>query len=585
MKLYYTGLNEYNVQNGNATNSTWQVVDEQDAVIVGDKVEFIANGDGKIFTSRISSLVKLDKQGKYFLIDYTEELKDLTDGAQIKLVRPQVFTQANFFFEQCINIPVNNGKIDPSKATGFLNYFDSYMVNRQIPIPVYGDDGEQDVQASVLKTFTFPFEHHSPSDFWGAYMANRGRQFVENPYENKECRSTEIALSKAISNNGLLNGLSYFDSEDAIEYDKQDYGSITTVLSSVGFLTIICQNNNFQVGFDDETIRITRDGQVTGKPADQRLGRPQMKVGSEYGCHVKDINTIREYNGLIMWLDRSRSDLVEMYGSQCSGVAAQAKFQGHLTSKIKHMIRYNSLNNGYEKYFHSVFDPKHKKYILTLFKMPSLENPIKETLDPEYVNRLREKSVEASESIVYTPGAKSISAEVAFTPEYFGTLSGDRYDTQLFSFRRGRAWFHNTKAAATNKSYLNFFGQNVEVVYEVVLSIEQAAEKIFSYTEVMCRQKKFFADRVLTESRQVSRILNPHWEKIGSIYSADFKMDINTKSDINIPAIADAAKKIFEGNPLVGKWIKVRYVAITNNYFELDSVKIYAFLNQSSKGK
>lgn len=588
LKLYYSGLLEYNLQNGLATNSVWQAIDQREAPVVGDRIEFIVNGDAVFFPKRISSLVKFDQEGFYMLINYSDELRDLKEGAQFKIIRPRANAGANLFYEQCKVIKVTNGRIAPEDSTGYLNYFDSYLINRQIPVPYYAIDPatkllKKDPAKSLLKTFSFPFEHHSPSDFWGDHAANRGRVFTVNPFENQQCRTTEVAVSKALDYDGVLNGLHYFTNGDITEFDKQEWGAITTVIAHIGTLTLICQLDNFEIAFDDNTVRMTQDGRLEAIPLSSRLGRPGRKKGNRFGCHAEDINTVREYNGLILFLDRSESALVALYNGQAEDVSING-FKGHLKDKIKYMVSYNGMRTGYWKFFHGTFDPRRKQYLLTMFTIPAgVESSY--TPDSEYINQLRDKSIIANETLAYSPFEKSFKLTYSYTPEYFGTLFGHEADNQLLSFKNGVAWFHHKKATAQNKTYMNFYGVQCEPVYEAIHNNAQNTVKRYLWTEVMCRETLFFIDRIITESGQRSRLLSIWWDKRENFYTADFKMNMLTYADPNIPALKDPSRTILEGEPLSGKWLKARYVGspdMAGKYFEFDGVHIFTFTGQKS---
>lgn len=582
VKLYYTGLGEYNSENGLATNTVWQFLQaNSNSPTVGDRLEFVANGDGTIFNKRISTLVKFDQKGKYVLVNYTEDLRGLKDGLQLKLIRPRSNRNSQLYYEQCTVIRLDNGKVVAGQSSGYLNYFDAYMLNRSIPIPYYKTDGTQDKSKSILKNFTFPFEHHSPSDFWGDHAANRGRVFAVNPYENQVARSTQIMLSAALAGEGLINGLSYFSDNDAVEYDQQEWGSITAVVAGVGMLNVICEQDNFEVGLDDTTVRVGEDGTLNANPLSRRLGRPQRRRGKSYGCVMADINTIQEYSGAIVFLDRTRAALVFLQGDAKD--ASVNGYKGHLKAKIKHLQQVNApgQEESVWKYFHAVIDPRRKEYLLTMFTVPV--TGIGALPISDYVNQLRQKSVTANETLAIDLGTGALRTQYSYTPEYFGTLYGHKDDLQLISFKNGRAYQHHTKAPATAKSYLEFYGVLCEPVYDVVLAYDPDGEKTFLWTEVLCREQQFFCDRIVTDSGQESRLLLAAWEKRDNFWTAPFYGNMLTQDDKNIPSLNTS--KLLEGDLLTGRWVRARYVARTKTsqkYFELDGVHIFIYEKKKS---
>jgi hypothetical protein len=579
IRIYYRGMVEYNIQNNLSTNTTWQVIDpETNSTIIGDRVEFVVNGDGKIFADRIVSLVKHDKEGQYFTIDYIEELKGLSDGAMIKLLRPRECTTTEQYTEQCLEIELVNRRIPTSRLKGYIDYFDSYMFNRQIPIPQYDDDNNKVPELTNIKNVPIPFEHHSPSDFWGDHCSSRGRYFVKDPYANIQFLSTEVGVSKAMVNDGIVHGISYFTDNDFKIFDKNEWGGITYIQPMLRVMLVICEHDNFLVGFDDNALRAQSDGRIVAVPAGQRFGDPQRKNGSKFGCQPYDVNTICELNGVVMHIDSAKAAWV--YNDTGNAVDMSVMgCNGWLKDKIKETIRFNSTNKEYRRYFHACFDPRSEQCLLTSFKIPiyKAQGMAKLTI-ADYVNQLREKDVAASETMALNPFTKEIVQMYSFTPEYFGTLSGHAFDKQLISFKAGVPWLHHRTFRNTTPVYMNFFGVQCEPIYEVVLNVEHKKTKLWLCTRVFCQEQIFFCDRVLTNAGQRSRLLKAAFEKQLHYWSADFKGDLNTKEEEHSAGLADASLKIYEGNSLYGNWIKVRYVGdpkVNGKYFEFNGVTIH----------
>jgi hypothetical protein len=366
IRLYYESLNEYNKQNNFSTNTLWQFIDDEDKTILGDYVEFLAHADGTIFPTRITALVKHNKDGKYFLIDYSDELVGLKDGTLIQFCRPKPFQNEEFYYSLCPIIKVLDGQA--VQQSGTFNFFDSYLFGRQIPVPVEeskpNDDGEIVTTTDVqLKNYPFYFEHHSPSDFWGDHAWSKGRISTRNRYEHQQTKLMEVAVSKALANNGVINNLHYFDTEDIKEFDGQ-FGGIVVGIAQKNIVLFICENNNFVSIYNDAAVEV-RDGQVIAPNAEDKFGRPQSKLGNDFGCQMIDINTIRERNGIVIFLDQSKNALVLHNYSDATDVSV-ADVKSWLTSKIKHIRNFNlSSETSGLKYFHGGIDPKTNQYILT----------------------------------------------------------------------------------------------------------------------------------------------------------------------------------------------------------------------------
>jgi hypothetical protein len=583
IKLYYRGMLEYNLQNGLSTNATWQIIDPVDnTMVTGDRVEFIANGDGKIFSQKVIALVKHDKEGQFFTIDYVEELKDLSDGAMIKIMRPRQCTTVERFSEQCLEIelvPGANGNTIPAgRASGYIDFFDAYMFNRQIPIPHYDENNEKVPSMAQIKNIPIPFEHHSPSDFWGDHCSSRGRFFAKNPYANTQYLSTEIAVSKAMVNDGVIHGISYFDEKDFKVFDKNEWGGITYLVPMIRMFLVICEHDNFVVPFDDDAVRVRADNTVAATGAENRFGNPERKNGSKYGCQPDDINTICEHKGAVMYLDSSQSAWVYNELGNAADVSVLG-ISGWIKDKVKEAIQFNRSSTEYRKYFHATFDPRSEQCLLTSFKLPIYKkDATKQLATADYVNTARQVQLELNETMAINPFVKEVVQMYSFTPEYFGTLRGHIWDKQLISFKNGQAWLHHKTFRNTSPSYMKYFGVQCEPIYEVVLNVEASKSKIYLFNQVFCKEQLFFCDRILTHAGQRSRLLKSQFSRMLDFWSADFKGDLNTITDANSQGLSDPSRKLYEGDTLYGNWIKVRYVGdpkANGRYFEFNGVTIH----------
>lgn len=365
IRLYYESLGVYNQTNNFSTNSTWQFVDDQNKVVLGDYIEFLAKPDGTIYTERITALVKHDKQGKYVQVDYDNALADLKDGTLVQFVRPKAYQSNQFYYQLCPSIRVEN--LLAVEQSGTLNFFDSYLQARTIPVPVEvkKTDSSGEIQTTTeykLNNYPFYYEHHSPSDFWGDHAWNKGRVAEKNPYERRYCRPMEVAVSKVFSNNGVVNGLHYFDEDDFKEYDEQGRGGIVVGLAEDNTVLFICENDNFVATYNDVSVEV-REGQVIAPNADDKFGRAQKKIGNNYGCQMADINTIRRKNGIVLFLDGNRSALV--YHNYADAVdLSDEGVKSWITAKVKSVRDFNIAGEGI-RYFHAGIDAKTREYLLT----------------------------------------------------------------------------------------------------------------------------------------------------------------------------------------------------------------------------
>jgi len=574
IRLYYESLGEFNKQNAFSTTTSWQFILQDEAPVIGDQIEFLANGDGKLFSSRTTTLVQYDKFGKYISVEYSDDLKGLLDGALIKLIRPRQSETKQFYYELCPSIAINkNGR--PDVYSGTFNFFDSYLMNRQIPVPIakkkskdqYGTEITTDENVNELKTYPFLFEHHSPSDKWGDHCHTRGRVNVTNPFENQQCLPTQIAISKALANDGLINGLHYFVEEDMKEFDENEFGGIVVVLPELNYLMCLCEQDNFVVGYQDDQVRVGQGGRIVAPSADNKFGRPERKIGSNYGCQLKDINTIQKYDGLVYFLDRTKSALLMHNFSEAKDVSENG-FTAWLSLKIRTVI------NDPSRYFVSIIDPNRKEYLLTTH---NIKDAYKLT---DFVNDHPYEDANRNETVAVDIYTGIMRAHYSFIPEYYAIIEGDRADQQLIGIMQGKAYKHYN----TSRPYNNFFGIQCKPRIWAVANRENTKVKKFQCAEVYCPQVQFIAYDVVTEAKQKSRILTKWWEKRETFWAGAFLCDINTFYNPNIPK-ETSVNKITDGDLLYGRWLKVGLTTIKEDdgkYFEYTAAIIFMLASEKS---
>ncbi|HRI34959.1 MAG TPA: hypothetical protein PLD02_14515, partial [Saprospiraceae bacterium] len=182
VKIWYRGLNEYNLLRGFKTNTTWKILDSSGNSRVGDIVEFIQNADGIYLPVGLTGIIQYDKDGAYFLVDYDPAFRALKDGVRFKFKRQYLCETPRAYYEHSFTINFCGGDGIPRDDEGnivtsfFLDGFTAYMLPRQIPVitdvienvPATGGGTQEKItQKKEVKVYPFSFEHHSPSDTWG----------------------------------------------------------------------------------------------------------------------------------------------------------------------------------------------------------------------------------------------------------------------------------------------------------------------------------------------------------------------------------------------------------------------------------
>lgn len=574
IRVYYGSLTEYNKQNNFATNTNWQFLtsDGQHSVI-GDYVEFIRNGDDDEtwFDKTNTGYVRYSSDGAYFDIDYNADLKDLVAGALFKLVRPKACLTKFIYYELCSTIRVEAGV--PETTSGTLNAFDAYFVGRQIPVPVQTGSGTTIVTKYYYNLY---FEHNSPSDFYGFKCANRGRINIKNPYERQKRIGSEVALSQDITYRGSFNGLSYFIESDITTFEEQEWGAITVVIPEINTYLFLCANDNFVVGYKDTLIRTGGEGEIIAPSNAGAWGTPQRKIGSNYGCQMRDINTIRKHEGIVVFLDKQRYSILFHNFSDVKDVSING-YRSYLSSSIKTV-------NGvlladfvaYIPYYHGGVDAYRREYYLTVFYAPVPGNT------PTYNNNDIFTTPGGSETISISLETGVLKTFPSFVPEYYLTFEGWPYRKNMFAFKGGVAWSHRG-IGGVSVDYNNFFGSQGPKVVRIVTNISPERVKKFLYNEVYCKQHKFYIDSIITESGQLSRIKPTWWEQREKFWCAAYMCAMNTFNDPNFPILATAP--LTDGDPVSGRWIESRYIAEDadrGKYCELSAIVVYVTATDKS---
>lgn len=547
IKIYYASLNEYGIQNNFNTTTHWQFIAQASPQInyTSDHVEFYMNGDGTFFPTLIRALVKYDQVGQYFLIDYDSALKDLKPYALIRLGRPLVCATKDVFYQLCGTIKVVNGKAQSN--TIVLNAFDTYYKFRQIPIPVQINETETD---NVIRTFGFPFEHHSPSDFWGDHCMNIGKINAANPYESEVIRENQTMLSGAISVNGQLNYLNYFDNALAVDFDSWDFGGITAAIPFVGGVYYICRFNSFIVGFNDNVLRINANGQLKVPSADSRFGNPEVKIGGNYGCSLFDKNTIREKDGLVEFLDSREGGLIQSnYGNDVMVSKADLSkniiggVDSWMRSRIKYIQQWNKTHVN-KKYFVGGIDPAARQYLLSIMTIRS----------NDFLNNERDPRFDKHETLSFDYLARIFRGFMPFTPQGYARMEGQSKDVQLFSFADKIYTHYST---SDSKTYGTIYGQRVTRVVRVTAVLDDFQKKQFNNLTVMSKHL-YFCDLATTDSGQRTRILKAAYKQGDYYWGAPVLCNMDSPVDSNLPD--RAALNLMDGQKMYGTFLELRFI-------------------------
>lgn len=596
IKIYYASIIEYNKQHNYNTTTAWQFIPGgQNTPATGDKVYFYLNGDGVFFTKTIIGLVKYDQSGQYFLIDYTSDLKGLKQNALIRLVRSKICTGNEPYFEICDSrIDIKNRKA--VKNIIVLNAYDTYYLSRQIPVPTPLNNTPQTTTITTTNTsgstvttvqsvteaattvneariFSFRFEHHSVSNFWGYKIWNRGRVGTKNPFEAVMNSINQVAITGSLSINGQLNYLAYFDEKLKIDFDIPDWKGISFAFMSLGKVHFGCQYGNFLVGYNDDIARINSQGQVIVPSGENVFGNPEETQG-HYGCQHSDKNTARYRDGLVFFVDKSRSEFVRYAGGSVKSLTKDKTqiIDGVDKGKCDAWFRLKckQVQADHNRYFISWIDPVTDKIVLSDFSL---------TLK-SYINTERYYNAKVPEAVSFDILSGDLRLWHSFTPEYGASLDGDILSNQMFTFKNSVPYAHYN--VNKNNLFNTFYGVKCGRVFRIIGNSDPFKKKKYLVLSVYCKQSKYFSDKIVTETGQRSRMLLNNFEWAEYFSFAPFLCDTGTLNDSGEP---NTQSLLFEGNSLYGSYIEISLIGdplMDDKYSELFGCTIEYFNSEKS---
>lgn len=595
IKVYYQSIIEFSAVHNYNTTMAWQFIPQgQNTPAISDKVQFYLNGDGTYLNKLNTSLIKYDTSGVSFLIDYTSDLKDLKANALMRLIRPKTCTGTEPNYEICKVVDIVNHAATENSFV--LNFFDTYYLSLQIPVPapvtpsptvsqiatVVGSVTTYTVPVPVstvleLRIFGFRFESRSPSAFWGDNCKNIGRVNSKNPYEAELVHPNQVALSSTPSINGQLNYLQTFDESGKTDFELKDNSGIVAAYVENGQVGLITQFDNARCGFNDNLARMDAQGNIQVPSAANKFGKPERKVGDNYGCQLIDKNSIRYRNGLISFVDRSRAEIVQYNFSSIQSYTRDerlivdgvkvGKYDAAFRAKVKSMQPFK------KRYFVGGIDPITDEYLLTDFDLAN----------KSYINQERTYLPQPNETIVFDLNTRDLKGWRSFTPENYAFLDGNLLNVQLFTFVGAVPYAHYN--VNNNTSFNTFYGVKCERVMHIVSNIPQFTKKKWLSIENYCKQSKYFADLIVTEAGQRSALFLDNVQRADFFSFAAFMCDIDTPKD---PYLEDEVNSnpLYDGDTLYGMWISVRLIGdpdLNDKYSEFMGT-IIEFFNEQKTG-
>jgi hypothetical protein len=483
IRLSIQSLIDRNTQQLGA-NTTYQWV-------AGDRLLVIAKDDATRFTPGTGSLdfliegavtIKTEatentpaRESYELIIRYDNRIKDIKEGALIEILRPVQCETEQPFFELCDTIDVIDG--EPVMTTGFLSTFDTYQLRRSI------------TWNSIKHIFAFPFEHHSPNDFWGSRCDDRGRVFFKNIWAKQLHADQSAWISDAILDNGNRNGLSTFRSERRKVFKSNTRGAITACYSMDRALKIVCEHGNFVAIVGDDLLRMGRDGVAHTAGADQILAETSQG-SSRYGLQYEDTLACIFGPGWSMWVDAHEKAIVwDDYQNPTD--ITQGLIQADFSTKLQYREQFNQGKTGLDRIRIVMgYDPVGKWGLVT-FRARGWANG--------YIADRGDQIVDKNETFAVSLLDQNIFM-FSYTPECYGCMHSSTKGNVFFSFKNGLPWVHREKGSTR---FNEFFGVPCNQRMIIVLNNEKDILKI----PISMQQQtlhKYYADKVTctgTDSR------------------------------------------------------------------------------------
>lgn len=502
IRLTIQSLNDYNIQHNLQTNTVYQY-------LKGDRIEFIKNGDGSVFSLASYGLLNYQILSPYFdqTLDDQEEppanyfnqllitddgrLSNLTEGAIIELQRPNENTMATIYYEICASIPVEDGQL--VYPVGDFETFDTFLVSR------------------TIGSFTDQFNHFSPSDFWGNRVSDIGKAHVKNEFETER----RFGRNMTINSPTIMN---YFG--DLVKrFDAPGQGDITAMGIKDGrIITAICENDNFTAEVSDELVRVGSDGIIRALPPDQIVSDAQPKISGEYGCQYHGIGSVYFGDGYTKWIDtNNRADIIFDYSSARN--VSLGKTESYFRVQCQKVAESNHQDEPINKLRYVTGWNQSTKAIYTTIKS-FRDNGFNNTI------HLYDKR---NETIIYHPGLDDYLGFAHFTPERMTNVDLlDENGCSFVSYINGLAYIH----PVISDKYNEFYGIAGDEM--VGITINEPKEKIKRALSCQVQSDMmWFVKEVTSDKVNFLSEIPPKKMKLENrLWNGSFLFNINSKGGL-----------------------------------------------------
>lgn len=560
LKLTIQSLNDYNAKYFFKTNTIYQW-------LKNDRVEFIRNGDGKIFDTatygalnfqtispfndEVVSSVSTKDDANFFnqlIINDNGALQDLQEGALIEIQRSKECTTEPIYYEFCVSIPLipvfNGGVVthtEPEYPTGEFTSFDTFVVNRKI--------GKFPSQI---------FEHFSPSDFWGEKLDGRGiddlgKAHFVNKYENRRRYGSNITINSPTQFN-------YFG--DLIKKLKtESQGDITAAKSYDNkFIKFIFEKDNANATISDDFLRLGSEGVVIAAPADSIISEPQQKLVGQFGCQYSHIGSVLFGDGWATWVDvDNHSYIIDNFQfAKVASVRQQedgtvySQCNTYFRKRCQEIQTFNQAATDILDYLRFSTGINRNTNIVYL-TIKSLRHPA--------INNEQAPYLKPNETIMYHPESDNFKGFASFTMEGYSNLNlFDGQGCAMISFYNGVPYIHPILSDKFNE----FCGIACDMHVGIALNKFPDKQKIAVAYEIQDDKMWFVSDVKTADPNFRSEVPPIRVKRSENHWNAPFLNDINSRGGL------------YNGKQARGYYVKVLFTrdnSIDNIYGSVNDLK------------
>ncbi len=518
----------------------------------------VSNSSGDTASTKVNYATP---NGATIIINYDGRIDDLLDtcGIKIEILRP-FYCENNLYpyGEVSDLIPVINGQLNV--GDGVLDTWDIYKIFRNIPRDL----------ACINNPSDDPYFSQNITDFWGAGCTDWGRKFTENPYAQRKWLENTLAVSFEWVNNGIVNGLSTFWSENRKNFKGQDWGGILALNAQRGAILFICRNDWFLTSYDQNYLQVGQNGVVVATLPD-KISDPTQKVGQNYGVSEDHISSVMFFGGLAIWLDAKNASVIACDYQTAKDISL-GSIKGWTIDKTMFIQNYNDAHRNdldFERILYEVVagvDPLHKEYHITIRPRNNLGSDI----ETNFINHERDIFNDIGETMVLDIESLQWVNMRHYTAEYYGKLRTSKSGVQFVSFANGVPYKHN----GDSNSSMTFYGIKCTPVLEISVNSTEDKVKIFGAISEEIQPFAMYIDRIITEEENsFSYVPQSYFVKKENIQYSEMLCDMSSYFDPNIYKVS----MLVDGKRIFGRYALIRFVLNSENqdkYFELSKILV-----------